>query len=115
VTALAAAAIVVGGCAAANNATSNQGEPAHQAGYGLSSSGTTTSLYEEIFGSRQPAAAPAAATATAAAVPPPPAQAPAAAQAPPEPNPPVAYGITAKGPTTDLYTELFGPKRSGGQ
>jgi hypothetical protein len=43
------------------------------------------------------------------------AQQPAAPQAPPEPDVPVAYGITANGPTTDLYTELFGPRRRDGQ
>jgi hypothetical protein len=42
-------------------------------------------------------------------------QQPAAPQAPPEPDVPVAYGITANGPTTDLYTELFGPRRRDGQ
>ncbi len=34
---------------------------------------------------------------------------------PPEPNAPVAYGISANGPTTDLYTVLFGPRHSDGQ
>jgi hypothetical protein len=43
------------------------------------------------------------------------AQQPAAPQASPEPDVPVAYGITANGPTTDLYTELFGPRRRDGQ
>src|SRR5882724_11847344 len=43
------------------------------------------------------------------------AQQPAPPQAPPEPDVPVAYGITANGPTTDLYTELFGPRRRDGQ
>jgi hypothetical protein len=43
------------------------------------------------------------------------AQQPAAPQTPPEPDVPVAYGITANGPTTDLYTELFGPRRRDGQ
>jgi len=33
----------------------------------------------------------------------------------PQPDVPVAYGITANGPTTDLYTELFGSRRSDGQ
>jgi len=43
-------------------------------------------------------------------------QQPAAPPAPPpEPDVPVAYGITANGPTTDLYTELFGPRRRDGQ
>jgi len=35
--------------------------------------------------------------------------------APPEPDVPVAYGITANGPTTDLFTELFGSRRRDGQ
>jgi hypothetical protein len=35
--------------------------------------------------------------------------------APEEPDVPTAYGITAKGPTTDLYTAIFGPRRSDGQ
>jgi hypothetical protein len=34
---------------------------------------------------------------------------------PPEPDVPTAYGITANGPTTDLYTALFGPRRSDSQ
>ena len=152
-TALAAVAIVVGGCAVANNATSSQGEQAYQTGYGFSSAGTTTDLYTELFGPRKPAAAPATATAAAEPVQPVPASAPpqpattatatrqtrpatastaprqvqpapapvevarqpAAPQEPSEPDVPVAYGITANGPTTDLYTELFGPRRPNGQ
>jgi hypothetical protein len=39
------------------------------------------------------------------------AQQPAPPPAPPEPDMPTAYGITANGPTTDLYTEIFGPRR----
>jgi hypothetical protein len=42
-------------------------------------------------------------------------QQPAAPQPPPEPDTPAAYGITSNGPTTDLYTELFGPRRRDGQ
>lgn len=38
-----------------------------------------------------------------------------APQAQPEPDVPAAYGITANGPTTDLFTELFGPRRRDGQ
>jgi hypothetical protein len=34
---------------------------------------------------------------------------------PPEPDVPTAYGITANGPTTDLYTAIFGPRRSDSQ
>lgn len=43
------------------------------------------------------------------------AQQPAAPEPPPAPDVPVAYGITANGPTTDLFTELFGPRRRDGQ
>jgi hypothetical protein len=142
--ALAAIATVVAGCAVANNTASSQGEQPYQTGYGLSSAGTTTDLYTELFGARKPAAAepiqpapapqPAQPTTTAAGRPAKPstvsaaprqvqpapvpvevAQQPATPQAPPEPDVPVSYGITANGPTTDLYTELFGPKRPNGQ
>jgi hypothetical protein len=38
------------------------------------------------------------------------------APAPPqEPDVPTVYGITANGPTTDLYTEIFGPRRKDAQ
>jgi cytoskeletal protein RodZ len=53
---------------------------------------------------------PAPAPVTAPAV-----QQPATPQPPPEPDTPAAYGITSNGPTTDLYTELFGPRRRDGQ
>ncbi len=43
------------------------------------------------------------------------AQQPAPPAPPPEPDVPTAYGITANGPTTDLYTMIFGPRRSDGQ
>jgi hypothetical protein len=65
---------------------------------------------------RQPQ--PALATTRQAQPPPAPvqvAQQPATPQPPPEPDVPAAYGITANGPTTDLYTELFGPRRREGQ
>jgi hypothetical protein len=39
----------------------------------------------------------------------------AAPQPPPEPDTPAAYGITSNGPTTDLFTELFGSRRRDGQ
>ena len=138
--ALAAVAIAVGGCAAANNVASSQSEQPYQTGYGLSSEGTTTDLYTELFGSRktatataaaqpvQPATGPASkrqnqpATTAAATRQVQPAPAPtevaqqaATPQAPEEPDVPVAYGITANGPTTDLYTALFGPRRRDGQ
>jgi hypothetical protein len=54
----------------------------------------------------QPASAPVTAQA---------AQQPAPPQAPAEADTPSAYGITSNGPTTDLYTELFGPRRRDGQ
>jgi hypothetical protein len=161
-TALAAVAIAVGGCAAANNVASNQSEQPYQTGYGLSSEGTTTDLYTELFGPRktatataqpvQPVTASAApqqiqpVTASAATQPVQPATGPATKrqnqpattaaatrqvqpapaptevaqqvatpQAPEEPDVPVGYGITANGPTTDLYTALFGPRRRDGQ
>jgi hypothetical protein len=55
----------------------------------------------------QPAPAPLANTQVA--------QQPAAPQPPSEPDTPTAYGISSNGPTTDLYTELFGPRRRDGQ
>jgi hypothetical protein len=172
-TTLAAVAVIAAGCAAANNATSSQasaqGEQPYKTAYGISSEGTTTDLYTELFGSRQSTSAPAtvaaaqpdqsvvtqpiapiqqsltaanptrpaqATTATqpyrsnqtqtssASRAPQPPsvqpapvqvAQQPAAPAAPEEPDVPTAYGITANGPTTDLYTTIFGPRRSNGQ
>jgi hypothetical protein len=158
--ALGVVAIIVAGCAAANNATmsqaTGQGEQPYKTAYGLSSDGPTTDLYTELFGSRrrddqvaaasagataetqpvqpattvagtqpaQPATAatrqgkPASASASTRQVQPAPvqvAQQPAAPPPPPEPDVPTAYGITANGPTTDLYTELFGPRRRDGQ
>jgi hypothetical protein len=163
--ALCAVAIIVAGCAAANNTSSsqgtNQGEQPYKTAYGLSSEGTTTDLYTEMFGSSRDknAAPPATVTATTQQVQPATAatasqpvqpvpasgptrqaattatrqvqpanrqvqpapaatevaQQPAAPQPPPEPDVPTAYGITANGPTTDLYTELFGPRRRDGQ
>jgi outer membrane biosynthesis protein TonB len=47
---------------------------------------------------------------TAQAVQPPPQP-----QAPAEADTPAAYGITSNGPTTDLYTALFGSRRRDGQ
>ena len=43
------------------------------------------------------------------------AQPPAPPQAPAEADTPAAYGITSSGPTTDLYTALFGSRRRDGQ
>jgi hypothetical protein len=147
-TALAAVAIAVGGCAAANNTASSQGEQPYKTGYGFSSDAPTTNLYTELFGSSrrddtnavqpatatattqqvQPVAAlaanrqtqPAMAAATTRQVQPAPAptavvQQPAPPPPPAEPDVPTAYGITANGPTTNLYTELFGPRRRDAQ
>jgi len=166
-TALAAVAIAVGGCAAANNTASSQGEQPYKTGYGFSSDAPTTNLYTELFGSsrrddtnavqpatatattqqvqpvaalaaNQPAQAatapaatrqvatanrqtqPAMAAATTRQVQPAPAptavvQQPAPPPPPAEPDVPTAYGITANGPTTNLYTELFGPRRRDAQ
>ena len=160
--ALGSVAIVAAGCAAANNATSSQAsaqtEQPYKTMYGMTSEGTTTDLYTELFGSSQPQPAPTtavaatqpvqpvtaqpvspvqpnatAATATApnrrqtaaasraqqaAPVQPPPVQVAQQPASPPpaqEPDVPAMYGITANGPSTDLYTALFGPRRSNGQ
>jgi hypothetical protein len=43
------------------------------------------------------------------------AQQPASPAPPPEPDAPTAYGIPSGGHTTDLYTAIFGPRRSDGQ
>ena len=68
-TALAAAALAVAGCAAANNAISSQasaqGEQPYNTGYGFNSDGPTTDLYTELFGPRQPPPGPATAVASA--------------------------------------------------
>jgi hypothetical protein len=159
-TALAAIAVAAAGCAAANNATSaqasNQGEQPYKTMYGITSEGTTSDLYTEFFGSRQPPPAPTTAVAASQPVPPVDAQpvapaqqnatAPGAARSgrtaaasrtptqpapqpapvqsvqvaqqpapPPEPDVPTAYGIPASGTTTDVYTAIFGPRRSNGQ
>jgi hypothetical protein len=172
-TVLSAVAMVVGGCAGAgNNTASTQSEQPYKTMYGISSEGTTTDLYTELFGPRKPVTPPETATAAVQPVqqpttaspanpavqPPPPvaatqpaqvstsattrqsksattstagrqvqpAPAPAPApvavaqqapapQAEPEPDVPVGYGITANGPTTDLYTVLFGPRSRDSQ
>jgi hypothetical protein len=170
--ALTAIAVAACGCAGGNNAASSQasaqGEQPYKTMYGITSEGTTTDLYTEMFGSNK---APASATNVAAAQPAttqsvtsqpiapiqpsatatrpgqatattttgrqsqttasnrapqpaygqPPAAQPAPVQVaqqpapPPEPDVPTAYGITANGPTTDLYTAIFGPRRSDSQ
>jgi hypothetical protein len=104
-----------------------------QVGYGMSSDGPTTDLYTELFRPKRdeaPAAVaqgqPAAGAPTTVAqgrpgtgsavaqnqtamasnaVP------PAPAGPPPEPASQTAFGLSSNGPTTDLYTELFGKNR----
>jgi hypothetical protein len=132
-TAFAAVAVAIAGCAATNNVTTSQGEQPYKTGYGLTSDGPTSDLYTELFGSRKTATSPSTATTqqgqsatetastrqpqpgtpTVSAQPRPPSSG--TTQPPPEPDIPVAYGITANGPTTDLFTELFGPTRRDGQ
>jgi hypothetical protein len=129
------------GASAAASSGSTQPKPAsYQVAYGLSSDGPTTDLYTELFrANARKDPAPAAATsgtvaqplaaATSGTVAQPPAAAtsgtvaqgqpatasnvaqaqPAVADAPPATA--TVYGISSDGPTTDLYTELFGPKR----
>jgi len=134
---LPALASMIAGCAdsrMASNADAQDSAP-YQAGYGMSSNGPTTDLYTELFrnnarDNRNPPATassgvvppgqPATAsttvqrgqpTAVASAVPPgQPATAAVVPQEPPPPSVPTAYGISSNGPTTDLYTELFGPR-----
>jgi hypothetical protein len=112
-----------------------QRDPAVQVGYGMSSDGPTTDLYSELFRpTRDEAPAstavaqgpPAAGTPTTVAQGRPgtrsavaqnqPAMAsnavpPAPAGPPPEPTTQTAFGLSSNGPTTDLYTELFGKNR----
>jgi hypothetical protein len=141
-------AIVAAGCSdsrmAANNAVANNGQNSgqaqqsgYQAGYGLSSEGTTTDLYTELKGSLQRPERPQATgpvQQAAGAVPPQAAPAgtvqqgtsagvngrqvadsrPAAVQQPATPpsEEPTAtvYGMSSDGPTTDVYTAIFGPR-----
>jgi hypothetical protein len=82
----------------------------YRTGYGFSSDGPTTDLYTEIF---RPKAQDAPTTAASAAVPQGQAATASSAvqQKPATPQAePAAYGISSNGPTTDLYTELFGDR-----
>jgi hypothetical protein len=109
-----------------------QREPAVQVGYGMSSDGPTTDLYTELFRHDEAPAAPAAVAQGQPAAGAPttiaqgrpgsavaqnqPAMAsnaapPAPAGPPPEPTTQTAFGLSSNGPTTDLYTELFGKNR----
>jgi len=141
----ASVAIVAAGCSdsrmAANNAVANNGQnsgqpqqSSYQAGYGLSSEGTTTDLYTELKGSLQRPERPQATGPVQQAAGPVPPQAapvqqgtpagvngrqvadsgPAAVQqpaAPPREEPTATvYGMSSDGPTTDVYTALFGSR-----
>jgi hypothetical protein len=135
---LPAAAGMIAGCAdsrmAANNADAQASAP-YQVGYGMSSNGPTTDLYTELFRNNarddrnataasgpvpqgQPATAsntgqrgqPTTTTAANAVPPGQPATATVVEQEPPPQAVPTAYGISSNGPTTDLYTEIFGPR-----
>jgi hypothetical protein len=110
-----------------------QREPPVQVGYGMTSDGPTTDLYTELFRPKRdeaPAAVaqgqPAAGVPTtiaqgrpgtgSAVAPNQPAMAsnampPAPAAPPAEPATQTAFGLSSNGPTTDLYTELFGKNR----
>jgi hypothetical protein len=124
---LPALASMMAGCtdsrlAATNAGTSAQGSSessqtqqpvSYRTSYGLSSDGPTTDVYTEIFGSKTHADKGAPTTAASATVPQ--GQAATASNAVQQ-NPampqaePTAYGISSNGPTTDLYTELFGSR-----
>ena len=107
-----------------------------QVGYGMSSDGPTTDLYTELFRPNRDEA-PAAPAAVAQGQPATGARttvaqgrpgtgsvvaqnqpamasnaaAPAPAAPPAEPATQTAFGLSSNGPTTDLYTELFGKNR----
>ena len=125
-------AMATAGCSdsrmAANNAASNSGEAeqsGYRTGYGTSSGGYTTDVYTELKGSlqraerpqtaasgpvqqRQPATSAGAGGQQVAASGPGVVQQPAGP--PREESTTTAYGISSDGPTTDVYTALFGPR-----
>jgi hypothetical protein len=129
---LAGLAMVAAGCSdsrmAANNAASNSGDAeqsGYRTGYGTRSDGFTTDAYTEFKGSLQrpprpqtaasgpvqqgqPATSAGAGGQQAAASGPGVVQQPAGP--PPEDPTPTAYGISSDGPTTDVYTAIFGPR-----
>jgi hypothetical protein len=139
VVALAAVATIVAGCSDTRFAGSNAStdpvpghEQAYKTSYGFDSSGPTTDVYTELFGSRKrdDGTAPASVTASGQPMPAPggvrqgaaapaagvnqqqaAAPAPAVVEQPAGPPPQAAaYGLTSDGPTTDVYTMLFGPR-----
>jgi hypothetical protein len=127
---LAGLAMVAAGCSdsrmAANNAAANSGEAqpmGYRTGYGMRSDGYTTDAYTEFKGSLQraprqqtagpvqqgqPATSAGAGGQQVAASGPGVVQQPAGP--PPEDPTPTAYGISSDGPTTDVYTTLFGSR-----
>ncbi len=140
--ALPAVAIMIAGCAnsrttatndtanaqASSDATPSRPPPVNPAGYGMSGAGYTTDVVTALRDSlRDDRATPAPVAVVAAgpvqpgqpaptAVPVPQGQATAAAgpvpQQPAEPSYIAAYGVPSNGNTTDLVTELFGPRKS---
>jgi hypothetical protein len=126
-----AAGLAVTGCADSRMAASNEaGQPtSYQTSYGFSSEGPTTDVYTELKGSfkradRTPAVAAASgpvqqgqpATSAGANGQQVAASGPGVVQqpaGPPREEPTsTAYGISSDGPTTDVYTALFGPRHS---
>jgi hypothetical protein len=127
-TVLPAIAIMIAGCAdsrvaatgggvgaqASDESTQARRSPAYQTSYGLTSDGPTTDVYTELFrpNAHDDTAVPASPAADQQGQPAPASsvaqQEPAKPQAPPAS--PTAYGIPSNGMTTDLYTELFGPR-----
>jgi hypothetical protein len=129
----ATAAMIVAGCSdsrmAASNAVSNDSQAqqsGYRTGYGMTSEGYTTDVYTELMGStrraeRNPQAAASGpvqqgqpATSAGASGQQVAASGSGAVQQPAGPPPetpsPTAYGISSDGPTTDVYTALFGPR-----
>jgi hypothetical protein len=124
--ALPAVASMIAGCADSRTAATNtapgaqassENTPArrsapYQTSYGLSSDGPTTDLYTELFRTNARDDRNAPATVSSGTVPQgQPATASSAVQQ--ETAPPASttvYGISSNGMTTDLYTELFGPR-----
>jgi hypothetical protein len=123
--------------APAASAQASSDEPEYKTGYG-SSKGYTTDVYTELFRSRkadekrgeertptivqnapaiapgpvpQSHSAPATASGPVQQVQPAPASGAKQEASAAEPSYPTAYGIPNDGPTTDLFTELFGPRR----
>jgi hypothetical protein len=127
IVAFAGLAVVAAGCSdsrmAANNAASNSSDAestGYRTAYGVRSEPYTTDIATELKGSFHRADRPQAqaagtvqqgtpagvngqqAAASGSVQP--------AASPPPQDSSPTAYGISADGPTTDVYTAFFGPR-----